>query len=104
MPAGQWAVLPTRDLAASIGHTGGSSDNVVTFFHQHGFWFSAQREALFVGGDHNGGNERLVRALLEAGADPGLKNPESGMAAAEVARHRGHDDLAALIENWEHDA
>ena len=43
------------------------------------------------------GNDELVDMLLGAGADPG-RLADSGEGAAELARQRGHPDLARRLE------
>jgi CubicO group peptidase (beta-lactamase class C family) len=43
------------------------------------------------------GSEDAARALLAAGADPSLRNG-AGETAADVARRKGHDALARLIQ------
>jgi ankyrin repeat protein len=44
------------------------------------------------------GRAEMVQQLLKAGADPRRKSKE-GKTAAEMARERGHAELAAVIEN-----
>ncbi len=43
------------------------------------------------------GNVALIQMLLDAGADPGQRN-RSGSTAADIARMRGKDEAAALLE------
>ncbi len=50
------------------------------------------------------GDERLVRRLLELGADVSLKNPDTGLTALEMARQRGHEVVGALLESWSGEA
>jgi len=42
------------------------------------------------------GQSALVRLLMEAGANPSLKNSE-GLSAAQIAQRAGHTDIAAAI-------
>jgi ankyrin repeat protein len=46
------------------------------------------------------GNRTLVEAFLEAGADPGDPNPETGLVAVDIARQRGHRDIVTLLQTW----
>lgn len=43
-----------------------------------------------------GGSDELVRLLVEAGADPQLRD-DAGRTAADLARARGHAQVAALL-------
>jgi ankyrin repeat protein len=43
------------------------------------------------------GNEEMVRALLDAGADPTLTD-EGGKTSIEIARAEGHTDVAELLD------
>ncbi len=44
------------------------------------------------------GHEEIVRALLDAGADPTIPNPETGLTALELARTAGHAAIVALLK------
>jgi hypothetical protein len=46
------------------------------------------------------GDERLVRRLLELGADVSLENPATGLTALDMARQRGHEAVAGVLESW----
>jgi ankyrin repeat protein len=46
------------------------------------------------------GDERLVRRLLELGADVALENPATGLTALDMARQRGHEAVAGVLESW----
>jgi ankyrin repeat protein len=46
----------------------------------------------------NGGHIQIVQALLDAGADPTLRD-NSGWTAIEAAEMAGHDDIAAILRD-----
>lgn len=48
------------------------------------------------------GNKESVILLLEKGADPRSLNVLR-KTPAEIAREKGHDDIAKLIDNWENE-
>ncbi|HEX7687900.1 MAG TPA: ankyrin repeat domain-containing protein, partial [Burkholderiaceae bacterium] len=45
------------------------------------------------------GDGEMVQLLLDHGADPGLRNVD-GLSAADLAEHRSHPGLAALLRAW----
>lgn len=65
--------------------------------HVNNLGWTAMQEAILL---NNGGprQQEVVRLLLDAGADPGIRDPE-GRTALQNAERLGFADIAALIRN-----
>lgn len=85
MQPGQWEVLNTSGIAETVGGTGGNTGIAYVFAHQHGGWFPQQRKLAIVGGDHNGGGQRLM--MYDENSNSWSQGPTPPSGGAQFHAH-----------------
>lgn len=95
---GEWGQMQTNGLQSTIGNTGGASGHILTFAHQGGGWYPASRKMMFVGGDHNGGTERL--AVYDDASNTWSVGPGTGSSGNN--QNHGHGNNAPDVTSNRH--